>query len=85
MMDPPGKDKEASAPPWTSGAWKLQHTEKRIQRCPRSARNGCAGLGRGTRLGGKRPGEPATPRIENTTSGSDVQYAVSGDRPAANT
>src|SRR5439155_7155016 len=33
-------------------------------------------------LEGNRPGEPATPRNENTTSGSDVQYAVSGDRPA---
>ena len=81
MSDPPDKDEEASAPP-EARAREYGALTRGNQRCPRLARNGCAGLGRGTRLGGKRPGEPATPRNENTTSGSDVQYAVSGDRPA---
>jgi hypothetical protein len=72
IKDAPEEDEDASAPP-KARVREIGALTRRNQRCPRLARNGYAGLGRGTRLGGKQPGEPATPRDENTTCASEMQ------------
>src|SRR5437763_1965923 len=51
-------------------------TEKADSRCPRSARNPSAGLGRGTVLEGMIPGSLLLPTEENTPGGGRSQYAA---------